>query len=154
MTTTRSPGFTLEQLGSIYPVLEDVPASFDDPQWAGGAEVFGAFTSSNMLASFTGSKKRAVMETPEASVFPGERAKRVKVRALANGGDAQIILGRREHQTATRTYSPEASPNSRTGLASFSNDAGRYHTAQVIKSDQDWTEAQGAYFEAQRAGRK
>lgn len=151
LATTLSPGLTLEELAAIYATVEDIAGVTDDPQWAGGNEVFGAFTTNKMLAGFTGAKKAATIDTLEANVIEGRRAKRLRVRPLVDG-DSTVSVSKREKQSDAKTFLSAQTPNSRSGEATFSKDAARYHSARLRINNQTWTEAHGVEVEAQDAG--
>lgn len=153
LVTVLSTAFSIEQIGALYPTLEDVPGSLDDPIWAGGNLIFGAFLSDNSLGSFTGPNMEATIDTTEANIFPDRRAKRVKARPLLDG-TASVALCHRDSLGAPKVFSDFLTTNSRTGLASFGNDAGRYHTGRIrIGSGVNWSEVYGIDVEATDAGK-
>ncbi len=63
MMNFASPGYTLEEIAALYPVLEDVPYSLDSAIWKGGRPAMAAFNSSNVLGAFEGPNMEAVLRT-------------------------------------------------------------------------------------------
>lgn len=65
LVNSASPGLTLEDLGSLYSSIEDVPFSLDSRAWVGGSLNLAGFDSLNRLGYFDGQPLTASIETPE-----------------------------------------------------------------------------------------
>lgn len=106
--TTRSiygTGYTLEQLDA-FGTLDTLPASLDDPIWAGsGALALSVFDTNHKLNVMSGPGMAPVIETAEMQPFPGRRARVVNARPIVTGGSGlTVAVGHRENQRDPVVY--------------------------------------------------
>src|SRR5690606_31706726 len=80
--SSKSLGYTLDDLDDISTSLDDLPASLDSPIWTGGAAIVGGFNTSHELGSLNGSAKTAILDTSEADLSTGGMATVLGVRPL------------------------------------------------------------------------
>lgn len=147
----KTEGFTLETLSALYPVLEDVPVSFDSRQWTGGSSYLGGFTTDHQLGSFSGDNLEALIETADFEGVPGRRSLISNVQLACDTDDATVIIRSRERfaDAVVDTSSAMMETNGNFGVLQ----EGRLHRIQVvIPAAADWTYATGADVEAQDAG--
>lgn len=146
-----STGTTLDALDALFPLLEDVTPSLDDPIWQGGNPLLLGFNSTYQLGSFTGSPGTATLETAETELNPGLLTDITGVKPVVQGNsDVTVALGTRNTEADSVSYTAEVSPTSRTGVADFRACA-RLNRARV-KITGDFTAAQGVNYQAQAAG--
>lgn len=144
-------GVTLEQLSAIYPIIENVPASFDSTVWAGGAVFLGAFNSSHYLASLTGSTLAATMATSDFEPVQGRRALINNARAHCDTSSGAIVVQARE-RFADALVSTAQAPMQTNGDCPMLS-SGRYFRGQlVIPAGTSWTFANALDFQAQDDG--
>ena len=147
-----SPGWTLEDLDSVYASLEDVPGSLDDPIWRGSKiPTLAAFNSTHELAIFGGDALEATLETVETEPFPGRRAHLDSIIPLTDAPSCSVRARLRDRQADA------ASDSVAVGLDDAGRcviDAcGRYMAWQLtIPAGAEWTQAQGLEVSAQPAG--
>lgn len=147
--SSKSLGFTLDDLDSVSESLDDLPASLDSPIWTGGAPIVGGFDASHMLGSFSGSAKTATLDTAETTF--GGIAMISGVRPLVEGSSAATVaLLSRSLQSDSQTVGTAVALNARTGMANFRTSA-RYLSARVSIPG-GFTRAFGADFEFEQAG--
>src|SRR5690606_37383320 len=149
--SSKSLGYTLDDLDDISTSLDDLPASLDSPIWTGGAAIVGGFNTSHELGSLNGSAKTAILDTSEADLSTGGMATVLGVRPLIEGdGTVTVTPYTRNLQSATATAGSAASVNSRTGIADMRVTA-RYHRERVTISG-GFDRAIGIQFEWEEAG--
>lgn len=148
-----SLGFTLDQLDTVSSSLDALSASLDSSAWAGGATSFQAFDTNHKLGSFTGNTLAATLDTQEAQLFDGKRARVRTTRPLADGGTPTIAMGTRNLLTSSVVYGAAVSPNTEGYCYQRTN--ARYHRARLtIPAASTWTKAWGVDFEATPEGRR
>lgn len=148
MATT---GITLEQIGALYPILEDVPYSLDSRVWQGGRPVFGVINGDFQLAFFEGAALEATLETGEKTLIPGRRAMIRSVRPMVDASAAVVAVGRRERQADARTWTGESvmQPSGRCPVRA----SGRLFRCRVrIPAGTTWRHATGVEIEASAEG--
>lgn len=138
-----SRSLSLEDVGALYPVLETVPFTLDDPRWRGGDPQFFVFDSSCALGAFTGSTMQATLATGELELSPGRDARFTMIRPL---GDA--VSGITLTIECKARLGDSASSNSYSNVTPSGDmpvrEAGRYTKfTQTIAAGTDWTFAQG-----------
>ena len=120
-------------LGGTEIDLDDTSlGELNDPIWAGGSPVVGAFDSIHASGTFTGASLDTIIETGEYELNPHGRAFVNAVRALVDGNNPNISvrIGTRDQSYGTVNWSASKTPNARTGLSNFREDA-RYHRFEV-----------------------
>ncbi len=144
-------GTTLDALDAMFPSIEDVTPSLDDPIWQGGNALLLGFNSTYQLGSFTGEPGEATIETPEVELNPGLNTDITGIKPIVQGNSAvTVALGTRNTEADSVSYTPEVSPTSRTGVADFRRCA-RLNRSRV-KITGDFPAAQGVYFQGQAGG--
>jgi hypothetical protein len=98
-------GYTLEQLDA-FGTLDTLPASLDDPMWAGSPDhiSLSAFNATHELCTFTGPAMAPALETSETQPVPGRRSWVTNTRPITDGGAASIAVGHRERTTDPVVY--------------------------------------------------
>jgi len=135
-----SSGVTLEQLGSIYPVIENVPASFDSPIWAGGNQFLGAFGTDHNLGSFTGATLAATMTLSDFEGVDGRRSMITNARPDTDTSSATVTILSRERAADATVSTAMASMQSNGDCPVMSS--GRVHQATLnIPAGSSWTYA-------------
>lgn len=146
-----SEGFTLESLSVVYPILENVPVSFDSRQWTGGQSYFGAFGTDHKLGTLAGATLGATMETSDQEPLPGARSIITNVMPLCDTSSASVIVRSRERfsDAVINTNSAAMQPNGDCPMLS----SGRWHRAQLsIPAGVEWTYATGLDISASPDG--
>lgn len=147
--TWAVPGTTLDNLDSISASIDALTVSLDDPIWKGGTPRFGAFNTSNVLGTLSGSPETATIETAEVQLSANKRTLVNAVRPLVQGGTTQIQIGSRNVQSADTTWSATATTNSN-GRATLRKNA-RYHRFRAIVTG-NWDYAMGVEVEGKEVG--
>lgn len=148
--TSRSLGYTLDQLDTLFASIDDVTPSLDSAIWQGGQPVVAGFDTSHAFGDFSGSAKTATLDTSEAALNNGGKAVVRGVRPLVEGGTTTVAMLTRNLQSASQSAGSPVSLNSRTGVANFRSKA-RYHAARLSISG-GFDKAFGADFEFYSAG--
>lgn len=65
--SSRSLGYTIDGVDSIYATIDSVPYTFDSDFWTGGNLLISTFTSNHRLGAFTGAPLTATFETCETA---------------------------------------------------------------------------------------
>lgn len=149
--SAKTEGVTLEQLSAIYPVLENVPVSFDSRQWTGGASYLGAFNTSHNLCSLTGSNLAALLETADFEGVQGQRSIITNVQVATDTSAATVIVRSRERLADALTDTSSTAMQSNGDFPVLSE--ARLHRVQVsIPAATTWTYATGVDPTALPAG--
>lgn len=147
-----SPGWTLEDLDTVYATLEDVPGSLDDPIWRGSKiPALAAFNTSHELAIFGGDTLEATLETVETEPFPGRRAHVDSIIPLTDAPSCSVRARLRDRQAdvATDSWADGLDDAGRCVI----DECGRYMAWQLtIPAGTEWTQAQGLEISAQPMG--
>lgn len=140
-------GVTLEGIGSLYTTIEDVPGSFDDATWVGGAVQLNGFSTAHKSGGFNGSNLAATMETGEGEPVPGSRAMVMNARPIVDTASATVIVRSRERAADSLTDSSSSSMVSSGDVPLRTS--GRYVRGQIaIPAATSWTYATGIDFDA------
>lgn len=135
-----SLAWTIEQLAT-YVTIEAVPASFDDPIWAGGNRLLWGMDDAGAIYTFSGTTLTASIETQEQFLIQylqqmnpqiqGDRCQVNRVRLYVDGDGADITL--------------------RIGTRSFSNKQVQYSLPRKPHLSEEWCffREQGRYFRTQ-----
>jgi len=100
----------------LYPTLESVPYSFDDPIWSGGGRFMASATSDHKVGFFNGDAREAVLETGEFQMSPGFRTYVHYCRALhesatENRPRVYVSIGMRNRQSDDVIFTSEKEEN-------------------------------------------
>ncbi|RVK19422.1 hypothetical protein CN165_12705 [Sinorhizobium medicae] len=152
--------WTIDQLDAFVS-LDNVPASFDDPIWAGGTNMLWGMSATGAVYSFGGPTMELSVETPEfqlARNIPNETGADIAivnaVRPLFEGGEgtARIQVGTRSLQNQDMSWSSLTECNAETGFAYVRNRS-RYQRFRINISG-DWKKAYSLQIDAQAAGKR
>ena len=139
-----STGYSMDGAGGLDSVsgsLDALPASLDDPIWAGGLINIASFNTSHVLSLFTGTAKAATVDTKEVEHSPGRRSKLLRVRPLVDGITTSIAVGYR-NDTADTVAFKTAVPQNSTGDCPVRSDA-RYHRYRITTAGGDFDHIRG-----------
>jgi len=146
-----SVGYTLEGLDAISTDIDALPFSLDSRNWTGGQAVFGAFSSSNILGSFSGSAKTATFGSSEVRPNQsGNTALKGVIPYIEGDGAVTARLGTRGKLSDAITWTPFISKNSYTDEFDFTAD---FRLGRVeFQVSGDWTKAVGFSLRAEASG--
>ncbi len=138
---------TMDSLDSYGP-LESVPYSLDSAVWIGtGQQLFGAFGSDHNAGWFNGGAMTATLTSTEAVLTEGGKSLVTGYRpvvedaALANITGTVLARQTLADLPSSNANSQDKTPNPR-GMIS-ARIKGKYHRAQIVIADQNWTDAAG-----------
>lgn len=152
LVTMYTPGLTLEELSALYPVLENVPFSFDSRVWSGGNRTLGGFSTAHKVGFFAGANKAATLETTEVAINPGGRTFVQSVIAVTDSTGVYARLKTRKNQFGALTLSSSATFGSQTNEIPFHVDD-RFHRVELsIAAGSTWQLVQGIQFRARPSG--
>lgn len=146
--SSMSLAWTIEDLSNTYGAIENVPAPFDSPRWAGGNAILWAVDDQGRILTLTGPSIPGTIETSDYQLGMSD-PKRLKDMAWVNAvrpvhqgsGSATVQIAGRGRQTDNLLYSPIATPRPETGYAYCRNRA-RYHRFRINLMG-DWDMASG-----------
>jgi hypothetical protein len=135
---------TLEDIAVLYPSIENVPVSFDDPLWRGGDPMILVALNDFTLASFGGSSNlEAQFRLPKMQMFKGVDAcvNNARIDTDATGGvTLQIDTSRTLSGTQISTSSTDLRGNGDMPIRC----RGRYVQPQItIAGGSDWSFVEG-----------
>lgn len=145
-------GFTLDELGTLYPTLDSIPLPLDSPAWQGGLPVPAVFNN-NQLGTFSSAPATATFESGEFELNPMGRATICGIRPLVTGNPASITLAvssRVTQDNSSQSFSTPVTPTPSTGICDMMQDA--KFVAMQMKVAGGFTKAMGASFIASDAG--
>jgi hypothetical protein len=146
--------WTLEEIGTIYPSLETVPLSLDDPYWKGGNPLFYVFDTTFKLGTLSGSTMAGTITTGDVELVPGRDARLSMARLLSDAtSGVTISIGSRAR------LGDALAENDYSGLTSSGDvpvrESGRYmRFTQTIAAGTDWTYSQGLDLVPHRGARR
>lgn len=146
------PGMTLEQIGDVYPDLENIPFSLDSRIWQGGKTAMAMFNHSHELCFLTGNAKEATLETEDAHMN-GRIFTVQGIRPLTDAPSFSVATGARFNTNEQVTYGASAGPET-DGIAP-QRSAGRYARVKItIPAETTWTQCQGVEIDVTQDGRR
>ena len=110
----------------------------------------GAFSRGNRIITFDGTPMDATVDTQEFRSEPGQRVEITNVRPLVDGGTSTVMIGTRESQTNSSSWSAVVSVNARGECNRIQS--GRFARIRVMASGA-WKHIQGADIFIRKAGR-
>lgn len=137
-------GFTLDQLGTLYPTLDSIPLPLDSTVWEGGLSIPAVFNS-NKLGTFSATPATATFQTGEFELNPMGRAMIHGIRPLVTGNPTSITLAvssRVTQDNSTQTFSTPITPTASTGICDMMKDA--KFVAMQMKVAGGFSKAMGA----------
>lgn len=135
---------TVEELDALYPGgIDTMTISIDDPSLnANSRSLVSAFDTSFKNATFSGSNLAATVETQEAALLGGSKARVISIRPMVDGGAPTVSIGVRDTQQAAVTYGNDVTVTSYGSCPQRSS--GRYIRARIkIPAASTWTHAFG-----------
>lgn len=145
-------GKTLDQLDA-FGNIDTLPYSLDSRVWAGGSPTFACFNNSHQLAYFTGSAMAPTVQTSEAQLIAGRRAKIISARPIADGGTPSIAIATRDRLIDSVTYGSAVAVNSIGESPQLTT--GRYVRAQMtLPAASTFTHLQGVEITAIPEGKQ
>lgn len=154
LVETVAGDVTLEQLSALYPSIEDVPVSLDDPRWKGRNRTLAAFvdgTTTTDLNLFTGERLAAEIETGEFQLIPGRRVTTKRARPLGEGGQhwqvAPVAIGNDRVETGGAFSSVMEG-----GWAAIRSDGMTMRLKMRAPAGANWTTIQGVQPDVRPSG--
>lgn len=157
----RSLPWTIDQLDE-FGSIDNVPASFDDPIWAGGQSMLWGMKVNGAIYSFGGSTMPALIETPEQHLIQslrminpnitGDRTNIMGVRPFFEGfgGTASVTVGSRSQSNGNVIWSQPSTTHADTGFAGFRLQD-RFHRFR-LQLFGEWDKAYSLQIDANSAG--
>lgn len=152
--------WTIEQL-DVFGAIENIPASFDSPLWAGGNAMLWAMRLDGSIYVYGGETLPAIIETAEQLLSrtlkqmdpktTGDRSNIDGVRPLYDGhGEATVQVGSRSQSNAVVVWSNPRTLHAHTGWAYFRKQD-RYHRFR-IRMTGEWSNVSELQIDASGAG--
>jgi hypothetical protein len=145
-------GYTLDQLGTLYPTLDAIPLPLDSSVWQGGQEIPSAFNN-NQLGTFSSAPATATFESGEVELNPMGRALIQGIRPLVTGNPTSITLAvssRTTQDNSSQNFSTPVTPTASTGICDMMQNA--KFVAMQMQIAGGFTKAMGASFITTDAG--
>lgn len=145
-------GYTLDQLGTLYPTLDSIPLPLDSSVWQGGQEIPAAFNN-NQLGTFSSAAATATFQSGEFELNPMGRAMIQGIRPLVTGNPTSITLAvssRNTQDNSSQSFSTPITPTASTGICDMMQNA--KFVAMQMQVAGGFTKAMGASFIATDAG--
>lgn len=153
LMTTRLPGYTMDQLGTLYASVDIIPESLDSEVWRGGGFALGAFNSEHKLATFSGTNLAATITTVDSKPNGFGTSRVLEAWPLVDGGTITVTHGGRDRLKDPVSYGTAVAIDDN-GKSDMDDDS-RYHRFRVnIAAGSDWTHAQGVEFTATPTGER
>lgn len=140
----------LDSLDALYPDLDAMPYTLDDPRFSGGAPRLYVVQDGE-IGTLTGDKLVADIETGEAAPFDG---KVTRLRAIWPETDAVagVTVSVNQAQRRGDTGQVRSASNMQASGRMPLQANGKYMTVRVEIDDQDWSYIEGFVFEASPGG--
>lgn len=155
VTLGATASSTLEDIAVTYPLIEDVPVSFDDPRWQGGYPLLLIADASDFkLYSLSGDNLASTLTMTRQELFPGRWAHARVARVVGDitSGVSVSVASRARLGDAPTT---ETSSTVRTNGDTPIRVSGRYLQPGVSTiASSAWTNIQGLELEASPGGRQ
>ena len=152
--------WTIEAL-DVFGSIENVPAPFDSPVWAGGNAMLWSADSTGNVYVFGGDNLRGTLETRESLFIQqlqridrrvvGDRTTIFGVRPLVEGNGTISVVGKHRGTLSSASVISDArTTNDETGWSYFRHE-NRFHRFN-LRLDGNWTQAIGYQIDAHPAG--
>lgn len=150
------PGFTnsigLEDLAVLYPDLDAMTISLDDPRWSGGNPRLYLFDNSHALGVFYGDNLPARLDLGFNELAPGRRARLRSVRPVWDGRSGMTVTVNAKARLGDDDDTQTASVLRASGVIPI-RASGRYLSTSVeIAAGTIWGYMQSLDFEYQQGG--
>lgn len=152
-TRSLTSALTTESIAESFGGVDNMPLSFDDPQFAGSdVPVFSSFTEDNRLGPLSGETLQASLRTPEVEAFDDSRTYLQFTRPLIDTDQVHVIPVIRE---ALQSQPEDAGGSRISGGIATHRVTARYMSLQVeIDAGATWTFAQGIQAIFEQAGNR
>jgi len=147
-------GFTLDNLDAVFGNLDAIGISLDSTLFSGtGKLLLAGFGIDHKIGFFNGVPMPATVDTGEAEVIKGHRAKVRAMRPIVDGGTPVIRIGKRNRTTDAVTFGAASTMNA-FGVCPVLENA-RYMRGRIeMASGDTWKKLQGVDdIQATSAGR-
>lgn len=150
-----SLGWTLDQMDSLG-TLSDITIPLDSRYWLGGTPLFGAFTTDNRLAFFSGNPREATIETYDEQPIPGSRAfvSPKGIEVLTDASTFSLEVATSDFAGQTRTWGSSLSPSTVTGRVPCRRSGLLFRSRLTIPEDTTWNHALGLTYNAIPEGQR
>lgn len=126
--------------------------SFDDPFWQGGTFYFGAMDTLHQLASFSGANVAATLETSQAPLAEGARARAEWIKPIIDTSAASVAGGAAVRAGDAISYSAAVAQQN-SGRCPMRGVNGFFMSAKLtVPAATTWTYARGIEFAAGYGG--
>lgn len=149
-----SPGYTIDDLGTLGYTMDTIPYPFDSPFWAGsGVQNLAAFGPTHLFGYFAGESQEAVLETNDYEINTGAHAFVQSARLIGDASYANVTLaaGTRNWHGEAIMWGSDVTPSSSTGVA-WLRSRGKLHRIRATIAQSDWENTNGAMIYAKQAG--
>lgn len=155
---------SIAQLGQMFASIEDMPASWDSPLWAGGRALLAGLDPSGRLVTLEGPPRPARVTTGEIAIAepiraamgqgasPASRAMTRRTRPIVTGGEGaafSTMVGHRDQLSATQIETPQA-PMGPAG-ETFHRVDSRYQQ-MTLRASGEWEKLVGVEWDAVPTG--
>lgn len=140
--SAASPGYTLDNMDTLFPSIDDMPFSLDSPALMGGVPVLAGFNRSFVLGFFAGQPEEATLQTADNQLGGGRRSFVTGFRPVT---DAATVYGRvagKNTHGAALVWNNEFTIR-RTGLIPARSSALLHRFELRVPADQAWTHVHG-----------
>jgi hypothetical protein len=146
-------GYTLEGLDAVYPNLDAMPVSLDDPTLTGGALRFAAFSTVHKLAWFTGPTVEAELTTGDVQLAQSGRALLKSVYPACDASGCTVAVSARQAPSDAVMFGA-ANTKQASGRVPL-RASGRWFRARIgVPAGTSWTHCNALEWEAVGAGRR
>lgn len=150
--TGFTAGLTLEQVAVLYPNLDTMTPSLDDPEFRGGLPLFLCVNASNQVGTLTGANLQATFEMPNLELFEGRETRLRQIRPISDAvTDVAVSLRTKSRLGETGTYGLFDTTQGSGDIDCRAS--GRYiKPTMTIAAGTTWTYAQGIEVNAAAGG--
>jgi len=149
-----SPGYTIDDLGTLGYTMDTIPYPFDSDFWNGSAiQSLAAFDSDNYFGYFQGDYQNATLETNDLEYSPGAHSYLQSARVVGDAAYSveSVRVGVRNWHGEAISFDSAVTPSSTTGVA-WLRKRGKLHRMRVSITGSDWSTANGMTAYVRRAG--
>jgi hypothetical protein len=133
-----SRSLSIDDLDAIYGNLDAISGSLDSTAFRGGRPLIAAIMTNGALGTQSGDILQAEVETTEVQLNAQGRSLVQEIQPVTDASAVLVSLKTRNFLYETETVGDSAALNTYTGTACLRKDA-RYHRANMVITDTDWT---------------
>lgn len=152
-----TPGYTIDDLGTLGYTMDTIPYSFDSSFWSGKGElILAGFNEDGEFGYFQSSNLAATLETTDIQLNPGGEAFLQSTRLVSDAPVASVSveIGTRKFPGDSITWGASVNPNIHTGRAWHRSYAHTHRMRWTIAAGTSWNNANGATVYANAAGNR